>query len=160
MIPPMYSARERVFSLDSPEATERLAHETAKSLVPGDCLLLDGPVGAGKSAFARAVISALLTTPEDIPSPTFTLVQTYETEKFEIWHCDLYRLNSSDELVELGLEDAFRDAVTLIEWPDRLGELAPKDAQRLQFSDGPTTDARVLTVSGDARWATFTEALA
>ena len=159
MIPLMYSARERVFSLDSPEATERVAFEVAQFLAAGDCLLLEGPVGAGKSTFARAVIASLLATPEDIPSPTFTLVQTYETANFEIWHCDLYRLNSSDELMELGLEDAFVEAVTLVEWPDRLGDLAPKNAQRLLFSDGPADDARVLTVSGDARWATVTEAL-
>ncbi|MEM7488306.1 MAG: tRNA (adenosine(37)-N6)-threonylcarbamoyltransferase complex ATPase subunit type 1 TsaE, partial [Pseudomonadota bacterium] len=118
--------------------------------MPGDCLLLSGPVGAGKTAFARAVIHARLAAeerpPEDVPSPTFTLVQTYDVGPFEIWHADLYRLTDPAEVLELGLEEAFRDAVCLIEWPDRLGPDTPPDALRLDFAlDGP---GRSLAISG------------
>lgn len=84
---------------------------------------------------------------EDVPSPTFTLVQTYETSQGEIWHTDLYRLTHIDELAELGLEDAIEDAITLIEWPDRLGPLTPQRHLTLTFSfPDIDTDKRVLEI--------------
>lgn len=120
---------------------------------PGDVLLLQGDIGAGKTHFARALIQSLLSEPEDVPSPTFTLVQTYETPRSEIWHADLYRLTSPDEVVELGLTDAFEDAICLVEWPDRLAELAPQSALRLDFSLGGTEGQRKLTLSWQTgRW--------
>lgn len=142
------------FLLPDLDHTQRLAAEAAESAGAGDCFLLEGPVGAGKTAFSRAFIQACLGREEDVPSPTFTLVQTYEAALFEVWHCDLYRLTSADELIELGLEEAFSDAVTLIEWPDRMGDLAPADAQRLIFKV-TGDEARELTVEGDERWATM-----
>lgn len=140
------------FSLPDLDNTQRLAAGAAESAVAGDCFLLEGPVGAGKTAFARAFVQACLGRAEDVPSPTFTLVQTYDAPRFEVWHCDLYRLTSADELIELGLEEAFSDAVTLIEWPDRMGDLAPADAQRLTFKV-TSDEARELAVEGDERWA-------
>ncbi|MEL7301149.1 MAG: tRNA (adenosine(37)-N6)-threonylcarbamoyltransferase complex ATPase subunit type 1 TsaE [Pseudomonadota bacterium] len=138
-------------SLPSLAATETLAETVGSRLTAGDCLLLEGDLGAGKTAFARALIQSLLTVPEDVPSPTFTLVQTYQTPHFDIWHCDLYRLSSADQLAELGLEEAFSTAVTLIEWPDRLGSLAPAHAQLFRLSiEGHS--ARLLTIVGDERW--------
>lgn len=95
-------------------------------LLPGDVVLLEGAVGAGKTHLARALIHAVLLQDEDVPSPTFTLVQTYDTRNGTLWHSDLYRLSSTFEIEELGLIDAFADAICLIEWPDRLGELTPK----------------------------------
>lgn len=115
------------------DETARLGRWFAPRLRAGDCLLLEGPIGAGKSHFARALIQARLGRAEDVPSPTFTLVQTYQAD-IEIWHADLYRLTHPDEVLELGLDAAFDDAVCLIEWPDRLGALAPKGALRLGFS--------------------------
>jgi len=111
----------------------------APQLNAGDVILLEGSIGAGKSFFARALILSLLTTPEDIPSPTFTLVQTYDAPKFDIWHCDLYRLTTPYEVQELGLEDAFEAALCLVEWPDRLGDLTPEDALviSLEITDTP-----------------------
>ena len=111
--------------------TSGLARALAAVLRPGDTLLLDGPVGAGKTHFARALIRARQgEAAEDVPSPTFTLVQTYpDPMGTEIWHADLYRLGDASELVELGLDDALADAVTLIEWPDRMA--APPGALRL-----------------------------
>lgn len=137
--------------LPDEDATGRLAARLAEILCPGDVLLLSGPIGAGKTAFARALIRAAMSNPaEDVPSPTFTLVQTYPTPRGEIWHADLYRLSHPDEAVELGLADAFDSAICLVEWPDRLGDLAPPTALGLAFSAGRQSHAVVL--SGDDSW--------
>lgn len=137
--------------LTSPEATQRLAARLAGCLAAGDVLLLEGSVGAGKTAFARALIQHLLAEagrpPEDVPSPTFTLVQTYSTPRFEVWHADLYRLTHPDEVLELGLADAFETALCLIEWPDRLGADTPSGAATLRF-DVEGENARRLTLDG------------
>lgn len=137
--------------LPDEDATGRLAARLAAILCPGDVLLLSGPIGAGKTAFARALIRAAMSNPaEDVPSPTFTLVQTYPTPRGEIWHADLYRLSHPDEAVELGLADAFDSAICLVEWPDRLGDLAPPTALALAFSAGRQGHAVVL--SGNDSW--------
>ena len=142
-------------TLRSPDATARLAERLGALLRPGDCLLLDGPIGAGKTHFARALIQSLMELPEDVPSPTFTLVQTYDTEAGELWHADLYRLSSPDEIEELGLTEAMETAICLIEWPDRLGPLTPPDALRLSFSTtDEAEDSRSLTLDWTApHWA-------
>lgn len=132
--------------LPSPEATERLAAEMAPRLTSGDVVLLSGPVGAGKTHFARHLITRLLTTPEDVPSPTFTLVQTYHGRSGEIWHADLYRLGDGSEIVELGLSEAFETAICLVEWPDRLGDMAPGDGLSLTLEPGQQENGRSLTV--------------
>jgi len=124
-------------------ATDRLAMGLAPRLRAGDCLLLHGPVGAGKSHFARALIRARLGRAEDVPSPTFTLVQVYQDGDTEIWHADLYRLSHPDEVQELGLSDAFATAICLVEWPDRLGPMTPQDAVHVRLREqgaGRTAD--------------------
>ncbi len=130
-----------------------LAARIGSYLRPGDCVLLEGPVGAGKSFFARALIQSAQTVPEDVPSPTFTLVQTYDTRLGEVWHADLYRLGHVDELAELGLEEAFDGAITLIEWPERLGEVRPARFLRLVI-DITGDDGRQVTLHpiGDWPW--------
>ena len=144
----------RTVDLPSPEATEAFAAALAPHLAAGDALLLEGPVGAGKTAFARALVGALRRAaglpPEDVPSPTFTLVQTYATGGFETWHADLYRLGDPPEIAELGLEDAFADALCLVEWPDRLGDAAPPDAARLTFATVGPGEARRVTIDAPA----------
>ena len=144
-------------SLGSPDATARLARKVAPLLSPGDAIMLQGPVGAGKSHFARALILARLEVAsrvEDVPSPTFTLVQTYDDDIGEIWHADLYRLSDPAEVDELGLIDAFETAICLVEWPDRLGELLPDSALTLKLEEGDTEDSRVATFLGDPdRWS-------
>ena len=125
-------------TLHDADQTARLAVTLGRALTAGDVVLLTGDVGAGKTHFARALIQSLLAVPEDVPSPTFTLVQTYDAPAAAIWHADLYRLTSVYEIEELGLTDAFSDAICLVEWPDRLGDLRPEDALDL-----------TLTVTGD-----------
>lgn len=120
-------------ALPDEDETVCLAQVLAPHLGAGDVLLLEGPIGAGKTHFCRALIRARLGHQEEVPSPTFTLVQTYGADP-EIWHSDLYRLTHPDEAWELGLDDAFREAICLVEWPDRLGKSAPPDALRLRFA--------------------------
>ena len=126
----------RSLTLASPDATCAFAQALGSRLSAGDVLLLSGGVGAGKTHFARCLIRALLPTPEDVPSPTYTLVQTYPGPTCEIWHADLYRLSDATEVIELGLAEAFENAIALVEWPDRLGDLAPSDALALEFTPG------------------------
>lgn len=136
----------------SAEETARLARGIGQRLLPGDVILLDGPIGAGKTHFARALIQSLLIVPEHVPSPTFTLVQVYDTTRGALWHADLYRLQHPSEAKELGLSEAFGTAICLIEWPDRLGSLVPRDALRLVFASGPGEDDRHITVLPGGTW--------
>lgn len=139
--------------LDTAEMTAKCAVQLGASLTSGDTILLSGDVGAGKTFFARALITSLLAQPEDIPSPTFTLVQTYDTQRGALWHADLYRLSSDFEIEELGLADAMTDAICLIEWPDRLGEYTPENALNIELTNGPNHDARRMTLTWtNPRW--------
>lgn len=143
----------RSLCFSNAEQTAIYATRLARHLGSGDVILLSGDVGAGKTHFARSLIQSLLAEPEDIPSPTFTLVQTYETTGADIWHADLYRLTSAQEVEELGLIDAFATAICLVEWPDRLGLLTPPSALSLDFTTGQSPDARsVLATWQDPRW--------
>lgn len=136
----------RTITLPDPAATDACARALGPHLRPGDVIALSGDLGAGKTAFARAVIQGFLGPDAAVPSPTFTLVQTYETDSGPLWHCDLYRLEDPDEIWELGLTEAFQSAITLIEWPERMGSHLPQKALRLAFAyDGA---GRTLTRSG------------
>ena len=118
-----------VLQLELPDlaATQHLGALLADGLASGDVISLSGPLGAGKSALARAIIISANPNETDIPSPTFSLVQTYElADRTPLWHLDLYRIESPEDAMQLGLDDAFVDAVCLIEWPDRLEEFLPK----------------------------------
>ncbi|MCC5985803.1 MAG: tRNA (adenosine(37)-N6)-threonylcarbamoyltransferase complex ATPase subunit type 1 TsaE [Rhodobacteraceae bacterium] len=143
-------------TLPTPETTAALAAWLAPRLRAGDVLLLSGPVGAGKTHFARALIQTLLAAQgavEDVPSPSFTLVQTYDAGALEVWHVDLYRLSDPSEVWELGLDAALDAALCLIEWPERLGADRPEGALRLDFAPAAQAEARRLTLHGPAaRW--------
>lgn len=114
-------------------ATEALAQRLAPHLKRGDTVALQGPLGAGKTAFARALLRTLGIAGE-VPSPTFTLVQTYETPRFPVFHFDLYRLKSADELDELGWDDARADGLVIVEWPERGETRMPGDRLVLRFA--------------------------
>ena len=122
------SAATRLIELPSLAATEALAAAVAALARTGDVILLEGPLGAGKSTFARAFLRAASEDQAlEVPSPTFTLVQSYDTRIGAVNHFDLWRLNGPDGIAELGWQET-RDGITLVEWPDRLGPLRPDDA--------------------------------
>ena len=131
------------------DATEALAARIARGLAPGDAVLLDGPLGAGKSALARALLRALSHDPVlEVPSPTFTLVQSYPLPGGgAAHHFDLYRLSGPGEVVELGWDEA-REGIVIVEWPDRLGALAPAGALRISMGYGASEDARCAALAG------------
>lgn len=134
--------------LPSPEATAAFAARLSDRVGPGDLLCLDGDLGAGKTHFARALIQHRQAAPEDVPSPSFTLVQTYDTPDGEVWHADLYRLSDPWEVAELGLADAFDAALCLVEWPDRMAPDLPDRALWISLRMVPDdAEARDLTLS-------------
>jgi len=133
-------------------ATEALSRRIAAKARPGDVIALRGGLGAGKTAFARAFVAARLGRAEDVPSPTFTLVQTYDADGGTIWHFDLYRLARPDEAWELGIEQAFRDGISLIEWPERLGALLPDDRLDIALDFAGREDARRATLTPHGAW--------
>ena len=141
-----------VTELPDEQATAALAARIAALARPGDVIALSGDLGAGKTAFARAFIRAR-GSGEAVPSPTFTLVQVYDAGETSVWHFDAYRLRDPEEVWELGIEDAFRDGISLIEWPERLGDLVPPHRLEIMLSPGPVPTARraVLDPAGD--WA-------
>lgn len=150
---PVADCQGSVFLPDA-AATDRFGKALARTLKPGDTVLLAGQIGAGKTCLARAAISALhhrTDQPEpEVPSPTFTLVQAYELPGIQVWHADLYRLAEASEVTELGLEEAIGNDIVLVEWPDRLDEL-PDDALVLDI-EVLDSGRRVTLRSASDRW--------
>jgi tRNA threonylcarbamoyl adenosine modification protein YjeE len=146
---------ENTLFLDDADQTSAFGRWLAPQLGAGDVLLLDGPVGAGKSHLARAVIQFRLAQDgitEDVPSPSFTLIQIYPL-RIPIVHADLYRISSPDDSTELGLADTLDQAITLIEWPTSIVALLPKRALTLRLRPDDTGDSRKLHLSSpDPRW--------
>ena len=151
-------AAQRSFDLPDMAATSALAARLAPQLRCGDVVALHGDLGAGKTAFARALIHILqapLGTVEEVPSPTFSLVQQYQIGALSLWHFDLYRLTASEEVWELGLEEALATGVSLIEWPERLGPLLPTD--RLEIYLEIPADAGIEEMRRHARLVGYGE---
>jgi len=126
-------------------ATTALGAALAAEIRAGEAICLNGPLGAGKSTLARALVRALTRPDEEVPSPTFTLIQTYDGPDFAISHFDLYRLSDPDEAYEIGLDEALEDGVAIIEWPERLEGRLPADQLDID-----------ITLEGDARRARLT----
>ncbi len=154
--------RPETIGLELPDeaATARLAQSLAALARLGDVFALFGELGSGKTAFARAFINALPapggTAPaaaEEVPSPTFTLLQTYQRAPAPVWHFDLYRLARPDEVYELGFEDALGEGIVLIEWPERLGPLLPAERLELRFDFAERNQARRVSVIGTGDWS-------
>lgn len=149
------SSHAVTLALPDEAATLALAARVAELARPRDVIALKGELGVGKTTFARGFISALPRPdggpPEEVPSPTFTLLQIYEREPASVYHLDLYRIERAEEAVELGIEEAFAEGITLIEWPERLGRLLPLDhlEVRLAFAPG----GREARLRGGPSWS-------
>ncbi len=137
---------EKVFVSKSENDTAQLAEKLAVISKQGDIWALNGTLGAGKSVFARAFIQKL-TGATEVPSPTFTLLQTYGADSFDIYHYDLYRLEKATDIFELGVEEAFYSGVSLVEWPERMASFAPRNMWNVQIE--MTKDGRKITISTD-----------
>ena len=135
-------------TIDLPDeaATAELARRLAPLLKVGDIVALHGDLGAGKTAFVRGLIRALTSPDEEVPSPTFTLVQTYAAPLGPLYHFDLYRIVSPDELTEIGWDEALADGLVLVEWPGRAGTLLPPSHIDIELAFGPLPQARRATL--------------
>ncbi|MGD9979813.1 MAG: tRNA (adenosine(37)-N6)-threonylcarbamoyltransferase complex ATPase subunit type 1 TsaE [Hyphomonadaceae bacterium] len=131
-------------------ATLAFGRRLGERIRPGDVICLSGSLGAGKTTLARGAIEAWTGYPDEVPSPTYTLVQAYDGEGGELWHVDLYRLRHPDEAWELGLEDAFSSAACLIEWPERLEGQLPHD--RLEVDLKPDGEGRSAVLRAHGAW--------
>jgi tRNA threonylcarbamoyladenosine biosynthesis protein TsaE len=140
-----------VVDLPDETATTALAVRIAAVAAPGDVIALKGDLGTGKTAFARAFIRAC-GNPDEVPSPTFTLVQVYDAGPTAIWHFDLYRIHAPEDAWELGIEDAFIAGISLIEWPERLGPLLPQRRLELSFAFGDEPGARRIAIDPGKEW--------
>jgi tRNA threonylcarbamoyladenosine biosynthesis protein TsaE len=140
-----------VVDLPDETATAALAARIAAVAVPGDIIALKGDLGTGKTAFARAFIRAC-GNQDEVPSPTFTLVQIYDAGPTVIWHFDLYRIRAPEAAWELGIEDAFIAGISLIEWPERLGQLLPDRRLELGFAFADEPGARRVAIDPSKGW--------
>jgi tRNA threonylcarbamoyladenosine biosynthesis protein TsaE len=140
-----------VFDLPDEAATAALAARISALAEVGDVIALKGDLGCGKTSFARAFIRARGGA-EEVPSPTFTLVQIYEIGSVAIWHFDFYRIKSPEEAWELGIEDAFSEGISLIEWPERLGPLLPRRRLEIEFLFGDQPDSRRALIAAGEGW--------
>ncbi len=145
--------------LSDEAATEALAARLCALLRPGDVVALGGDLGAGKTALARAVIRTAAGAEVEVPSPTFTLVQTYDLPIGPLWHFDLYRLSGPDEVIELGWDEARAEGIVLVEWPDRLGRLVPADRLEIVLSFGAKPGHRAVAITGCGGWVKRVSAL-
>ena len=142
-------------------ATAGLAKALAARAVQRDVIALRGDLGLGKTTFARAFIQNRPggDAVAEVPSPTFTLVQVYDLPDAPVWHFDLYRLTNAEDAWELGIEEAFGTGITLIEWPDRLGNLLPAERLDIELQPGAGADARRARLRAGGTWVKRLEGL-
>lgn len=160
MLPLSSGGSSFTVALANEQATERLVTDIAAVLEPGDLVTLSGDLGAGKTTFARAMIRYLADNPDiPVPSPTFTLMQSYELPRFPVVHADLYRLEGPGELAELGFDDLPKDAVVLLEWPDRAAGFLPPDRLDVAFTLNPQAgpEARKARITAYGAFTTRAE---
>ena len=144
------------FKIKSEAETKFFAETVASLSGIGDVICLFGDLGAGKTGFCRAFIRSLTNSKQEVPSPTYTLVQNYQTIRqsntVEIWHYDLYRTSAEDEVIELGIEDAFSEGIVLIEWPENAIKLLPKKRLEIHFEFSTYLEERIITLRGPEKW--------
>lgn len=155
MSPPEPKQQQDWRVVDADEAAVvRLAERLALKLAAGDVIALSGDLGAGKTTFARALIRAALGDPgAEVPSPTFSLVQTYASPRLELAHLDLYRLAGEDDLIELGFDELVANGAALVEWPERAPGLAAANRLDIHLSQGRAPEQRTLRLAGHGTWA-------
>src|SRR6202050_4648785 len=147
MFPTATGGASFTVTLANEQATARFANDVAAALEPGNLVTLSGALGAGKTTFARALIRHLAGDETiEVPSPTFTLIQTYELPRFTLVHADLYRLSGAAELAELGFDDLPEGAVVMMEWPDRAAGFLPPDRLDITFTLAPQLGPDVRNV--------------
>ena len=139
-------------TLDGMPATERLARVLARELRKGDFIALAGALGAGKTTLARLIVQTL-SPGEDVPSPTFTLVQSYDAPSFRIAHADLYRIKAQSEIAQLGFDEALDAGALLVEWPDRMGTQMPADRLDIILEVDDGAEDRRTKLIGRGYWA-------
>lgn len=145
-------------SLPDVAATSALGRRIAQEIKRGDCVAMEGDLGAGKTTLARAILNALGVR-ETVPSPTFTLVQTYETDRLPVRHYDFYRIENAREIEELGFDEALNEGAALVEWPEHAPEVLPVDTTlHVRLEPLGSTERRAVA-SGPDRWATFFKGL-
>lgn len=147
---------KKYFECKNEDDTKKLASLVAKVCRKGDVFALYGTLGVGKSTFSRYFIQSLVGN-IDVPSPTFTLVQTYSFDDFDIYHYDMYRLNNFEEAYELGIDEAFYNAVNLIEWPEKIKPLLPSNTWTINISTNDNSRLFEITASNDEQFSRLTE---
>jgi len=133
-------------------ATQLLARQIAALATIGEVLTLSGDLGVGKTTFSRFFIKHIIPQVEEVVSPTFTLLQSYNSDILPIWHFDLYRLQTAEEAVELGVDEAFINGFSLIEWPEIIDRWLPRDRLSLELTFGRSEDERIATIRGTGTW--------
>src|SRR6476469_1914868 len=160
MLPLTSGGSSFTVALANEQATVRLVTDIAAALEPGDLVTLSGDLGAGKTTFARFMIRTLADNPDiPVPSPTFTLIQNYDLPRFPVVHADLYRLEGPGELAVLGFDDLPKDALVLLEWPDRAAGFLPPDRMDVAFTLAPQSgpEARKARITAYGGFATRAE---
>lgn len=152
MRPPISTHDSVSLAIGAPEAMAALGRVIARALRPGEAVCLWGPLGAGKSTLARGLIRALTSEDEEVPSPTFTLVQVYQGSALQVAHFDLYRLTSAAEAFELGLDEALDEGAAVVEWPERLDGALPADRLDVEISPGDADDGRRVSITPHGAW--------
>lgn len=144
------------FILSSLKSTNSLAEKIAEKTNKGDVICLYGELGVGKTAFAKAFINHFFEKPQKVTSPTFNILQIYKSKKVKLSHYDLYRVKAQNEVIELGIDESFNEGITLIEWPEVIQDLLPKNRIEVKLSYSPNDkDNRIVSITGYGFWSTI-----
>ncbi len=150
---PSSSVYEVKLILSSLQDTHNLAQKLASRVKGGDVICLSGDLGTGKTTFCKSFIGSFYSRPQQIISPTFNILQTFDTKDFTIWHYDFYRIENENELEELGFNEALKNGMCIIEWPEIVEKYLPEDRLHIKFFHGERPENRVVTITGHGFWS-------